>query len=239
MIERLGAWLRQRPVVWVLAPGIVLMVVGLVVFGVVLEAVLDAEELWALDQAVLAWMVDHRSDALTAVLAAITFVTGPVVLPIIVAVGCGVWVRVRREWWRPSLLALAMIASTLVGLAVKGVVGRARPPAETMFIPGAETTASFPSGHTLGTATLLLVAGYLDASRNPTRGRIVGWAVATAVGTGLVALSRLYLGYHFLSDVLAASALAVAVLGVVCAVDRWHVWRRRDVPATERLPVRP
>ena len=226
---------------WALAPGVVLVVAGLVVFGVLLDSVLERDRLWALDQAVLAWMVGHRSDLTTAVLATITFITGPVLLPIVVAVGCAAWVVVRRRWWRPSLLALAMLASTLLGLAVKGVVGRDRPPAETMFVPGAETTASFPSGHTLGTATLLLVAGYLATSRRPTRGRVVGWAVATVVGTSLVALSRLYLGYHFLSDVLAATGLAVAVLGVVCAVDRWHVWRRTPLsqPPGERLPVEP
>ena len=82
-----------------------------------------------------------------------------------------------------------------------------------MFVPGAETTASFPSGHTIGTATFLLVAGYLVCSRNPSVARIVAWGVATVVGTALVALSRLYLGYHFLTDVVAAVALAVVVLG--------------------------
>ena len=48
------------------------------------------------------------------------------------------------------------------------------------------------------------------------------WGVATVVGTALVALSRLYLGYHFLTDVVAAAGLAVAVLGVVSVVDRLH-----------------
>ena len=158
-------------------------------------------------------------------LAAITFVSGPVVLPIVVGVGCLVWGRVRREWWRPLLLAGAMVASTLLGLTVKGLVDRPRPPSETMVVPGAEHTASFPSGHTLGTATLLLVTGYLVCSRRPTPGRIIAWGVATVVGTVLVALSRLYLGYHFLTDVVASVALAVVVLGVVSIIDRWHTRR--------------
>jgi undecaprenyl-diphosphatase len=89
-----------------------------------------------------------------------------------------------------------------------------------MLVPGAETTASFPSGHTIGTATLLLVVGYLVCSRRPTAARLVTAAVVALVGTGLVALSRLYLGYHFLTDVVAAAALAVAVLGLVMLVDR-------------------
>jgi undecaprenyl-diphosphatase len=46
---------------------------------------------------------------------------------------------------------------------------------------------------------------------------------------GAVALSRLYLGYHFLTDVLAGLSLAVAVLGVVVTVSREHD-RRRPPP---------
>ena len=214
--------LRARPVLWAVLPGLVLVVAGLGVFFSVLDGVREKDDLWDLDQPVLDWLVAHRTTGWTSVLAAITFVTGPTVLPIVVGVACLVWGLVRREWWRPLLLAGAMIASTLISLAVKGLVGRERPPADTMFVPGAETTASFPSGHTIGTATFLLVAGYLVCSRNPSVARIVAWCVATVVGTALVALSRLYLGYHFLTDVVAAVALAVVVLGVVIVVDRLH-----------------
>lgn len=216
------AALRARPVLWAVLPGLLLVVAGLAVFLGVLDGVREKDDLWDLDQPVLDWLVAHRTAGFTSVLAAITFVSGPTVLPIIVGVGCLVWGLVRREWWRPVLLAAAMVGSTLLGLAAKGLVGRARPPADTMYVPGAETTASFPSGHTLGTATLLLVAGYLVCSRHPSTARVVAWGVATVVGTALVALSRLYLGYHFLTDVVAAVALAVVVLGVVSVVDRLH-----------------
>ncbi|WP_456844545.1 phosphatase PAP2 family protein [Cellulomonas sp. P5_C6] len=221
-VPRPLAALRARPVLWALLPGLVLVVAGVAVFLGVLDAVREKDDLWNLDQPVLDWMVAHRSAGWTAVLATITFVSGPVVLPILVGVACLVWGLVRREWWRPVLLAAAMLGSSLLGLAVKGLVDRPRPPADTMLVPGAEHTASFPSGHTLGTATLLLVAGYLVCSRNPSVWRIVAWGVAAVVGTALVALSRLYLGYHFLTDVVAAVGLAVAVLGVVSIVDRLH-----------------
>jgi len=216
---------RSRPFLWTVLPGLVLVALGLLVFFAVLDGVREHDDLWQLDQPVLDWLVAHRTPAWTAVLAAITFVSGPVVLPIAVGVGCFLWGRVRQEWWRPLLLAGAMVAASLLGLTVKGLVDRPRPPSETMLIPGAEHTASFPSGHTLGTATLLLVAGYLVCSRDPTPGRIIAWGAATVVGTVLVALSRLYLGYHFLTDVVAAVGLAVAVLGVVSIIDRWHTGR--------------
>ncbi|MBO3084576.1 phosphatase PAP2 family protein [Cellulomonas fengjieae] len=216
------ATLRERPRLWAVLPGVLLVVVGLAVFFVVLDGVQEKDDLWDLDQPVLEWLVAHRTAAWTTVLAAITFVTGPTVLPFIVGLACLVWGLVRHEWWRPLLLAGAMIASTLISLAVKGLVGRARPPEDTMYVPGAETTASFPSGHTIGTATFLLVVGYLACSRTPSVTRIVVSSIVTVVGTALVAVSRLYLGYHFLTDVVAAVALAIGVLGAVSVVDRLH-----------------
>jgi membrane-associated phospholipid phosphatase len=223
---------RTRTQLWTYGPGLVLLAAGLLVFAIMLDDVREGDDLAAADQVVLDWLVAHRSPWLTNVLAVITFVSGPVVLPILVLVACVGWWRWRREWWRPSLLAAAMVGSTLLGLLVKGLVDRPRPPAETMHIPGAEETASFPSGHTLGAATLLLVAGYLVCSRHRSVALLVGWGLATVVGTLLVALSRLYLGYHFLTDVIASVGLAVAVLGVVSIADR-----RRTGPPSAAVVV--
>ena len=223
MLQRATTWYGTRPVVRAVVPGVLLVVLGAVAFGGLLDAVQEQDDLSLLDRPVLEFLVGVRSGAVTAVLAALTFVTGPTVLPWIVLVACVVWGRVRREWWRPLLLAGAMAGSTILSVAVKGLVARSRPPEDTMYIPVAETTGSFPSGHTIGTATFLLVMGYLVASRHRTRGFLLGWGVGAVVGIGAVALSRLYLGYHFLTDVLAALALAVAVVGVITILDRIHV----------------
>ncbi|MDM8083656.1 phosphatase PAP2 family protein [Cellulomonas cellasea] len=235
--DRVSAWLRAHPVARVAGPGLVLIGFGLAVFFGLLDAVRERDDLSAADLPVLEWLVERRGPVATRVLETITFISGPIVLPILVAVACGAWAIIRREWWRPLLLVGAMIGSTLISLAVKGLVNRPRPPEETMHIPGSESTASFPSGHTIGAATLLLVAAYLTTSRRHSKGRVVGWAVGTFVGVVLVALSRLYLGYHFLTDVLAAMALAVAILGAVTIVDRTHLWRHPESGAPPGQPA--
>ena len=74
----------------------------------------------------------------------------------------------------------------------------------------------------MGTATLLLVVGYLAWSRDADRRKLLVGGGVAIIGTLAVGLSRLYLGYHFLTDVLAAVALAVAVLGFVVVADRLH-----------------
>lgn len=232
--RRLLDWYAGQPLLRAVVPGVLLAGFGLLVFGVMFDAVRERDDFALWDEPVLELLHDARTDVVTAVLAALTFVTGPTVLPFIVLVACVAWGLVRREWWRPALLAGAMIGSTVLSLVVKGLVARPRPPEETMYIPGSETTGSFPSGHTIGTATFLLVAGYLVASRHRTWGIVVAWLVVGVVGTAAVALSRLYLGYHFLTDVVAAGGLAVVVLGVVTVVDRIHVLH--GLPASEPEP---
>ncbi len=232
--RRLLDWYADQPILRAVLPGVALVGLGLLVFLGMLDAVRERDDFSLWDRPVLEFLVGIRSDVLTTVLAALTFATGPTVLPVVVLVACVVWGLHAREWWRPLLLAGAMIGSTLLSLAVKGLVARPRPPEDTMYIPGSETTGSFPSGHTIGTATFLLVAGYLVASRNGTRRVVVGWLVVGVVGASAVALSRLYLGYHFLTDVVAAGGLAVVVLGVVTVVDRLHVLR--GLPPSEPEP---
>jgi len=202
------------------AVGLALVVLGVAGFVGVLDAVREADDLAVLDDPVLAWLVGLRSPGMTAFLTVVTTVAGPVVLPVLVLLGSLAWGLWRRDWWQAAVLAISMVAASLVSVAAKAVVARPRPPADSMVVPGLETTYSFPSGHTIGAATFLLVLGYLLWVRRPTVPSLLGWGLTVAAGVGLVALSRLYLGYHFVTDVVASMALALAVLGVVVVLDR-------------------
>lgn len=213
--------------------GLVMVALGGTAFVGVADSVREADDLAQLDEPVLHALASGRSDVLTSVLTAVTTASGPVVLPIVVLIGALAWATLGRQRWQAGLLAGAMIASTLASLAIKHVVGRPRPPLDTMTIPGAETTYSFPSGHTIGAATLLLVVGYLAWVRRPTARALLLWLVVAGLGTGAVALSRLYLGYHFVTDVVASVALAVSVLGGVVAIDRHRAARASDLTAAD------
>ncbi|WP_066463796.1 phosphatase PAP2 family protein [Sanguibacter suarezii] len=202
-------------------PGLILVVLGVVGFFVVFDAVYEKDDLAALDTPVLEWLADNRSSTATTVLTVVTNLFGPVVLPIIVAIGCLVWAKVSGGWRDPLLLVAAMLTATAISVLIKALVARPRPPEGLMSVPGVESSFSFPSGHTIGAATLVLVSGYLVWTRHHSRTVALVWTATAVVVIALVAFSRLYLGYHFVTDVLAAVCLALAVLGAVVMVYHW------------------
>jgi undecaprenyl-diphosphatase len=169
------------------------------------------------DEPLWSWFVTHRGDALTLLMRMVSALTAP--LPMTVAV-CAIaicWVVLARSWWAPTLLVAAVLLATLVSRTLKAVIGRERPPVE-LALGAPATTPSFPSGHTVGAATLALVMCYLLSRTLHRQLSRWWWAIPTVV-IAAVMTSRLYLGRHWLTDVVAGLALAVAVLGVVVLLD--------------------
>ncbi len=103
----------------------------------------------------------------------------------------------------------------VLSTGLKLLFHRARPEATTHYLIEAPTSFSFPSGHALGSATVvgcLLVLLY--AMRLPLRARILGTAVGLAFIVG-VAASRIYFGVHYASDVIGGQLTAAAWLAAV------------------------
>ncbi len=121
-----------------------------------------------------------------------------------------------RQRLREGLFAgIAIIGSALLNLSTKQIFARDRPSLWASIAP--ETTYSFPSGHAMGSATLAWVLLLLTWH---TRWR---WPVAVAVSTFAVsvAFSRIYLGVHYPSDILAGwAAASVWVVSVYLLVFR-------------------
>ena len=136
------------------------------------------------------------------------------------------WKRRVREG---LFAALALGGSALLNIATKHVFGRVRPDLWPSIAP--EETYSFPSGHAMGSMTLAWVVVLL-AWHTRWRWPVLLLAMPFAV---LVGTSRVYLGVHFPSDILAgwtaASVWAVASFLMVFHHHR-HPWQRRGVPRT-------
>ena len=202
------------------------------------------------DPATLNWFLAHRSAVWTTVALAVTTVGGPAGVALIATVLAAV-IGWQRRAIGPAVLvlapvALAATASTLIKLAV----GRNRPPVSAHLMT--ETDFSFPSGHVTAT-TALVGAVLLVVWSAPAVGKQHSIAMKfTAVSAGVavvvaVMVTRLYLGVHWLTDVLAGALLgttavlatALVVTAVGLRADREHADVPRDAHAAPAPTVEP
>lgn len=206
--------------------GLVVVVALAVGFTEVLDDVLEGDGIAEIDHPVTRWLAAHRDLWLTTALRAVTVGGDPgflaaLALPIAVAAG---W---RCRSWRPVVLAVVAGAGVpLVLFTAKALVGRNRPPLPLALVDA--DGYSFPSGHATGTAAITVISAWML-----TRwlipwwsGRVTVWAVA--IGSAfLIGFSRVYLGVHYLSDVLSGWLLGMAWAGTVMLVGSWWDDTRR------------
>ncbi len=179
--------------------------------GLVVVALQVSQRGWLVDvdNAVTAWLVGHRSPVVDQMALMVTNAFGPTETACAAALVAVVAV-VRFHSYLSGLTIIAAVGgASALCLAMKLVLARDRPPVgiqETL-----ETDYSFPSGHVVGTVALF---GMLAVVVGMHRGEAIKkWLACSAlVIVAAVALSRLYLGVHWFTDVLAGVLLgAVAV----------------------------
>ncbi len=212
-----------------LVAGLILLICAAAAFQAVASAALGpGARLAALDIRVAHWLHAHASAPLTALLLAVTHlhsVAGIAFLTLLFA--WHLWRRQARYWMLTLLLAVP--PGMLLNVLLKDNYRRLRPSfdAPLLTLP----TYSFPSGHTLAATVFYgVLACYLWQ-----RARSVAQRAAVVAGTvlmvALVAFSRIYLGVHFLSDVLAAVAEGLAWLAIcVTGVSSLRRHRQRELP---------
>lgn len=212
----------------------ILMAVGSLLFITLVVQVVNNVGIVNLDHRAETWFVSIRTQSLTTLGDVLAVVFGPVSLPIIILVLTVLWIIFAKHAWRPLVLAGAMALGVILIQILTRLVQRPRPPLDLMLF-GKDTTYSFPSGHVAGTADFFLLLPYLIISRKPTRGRIAVGVVVAVIGISSQVFSRLYLGYHWLSDTLASICLAMVILGLVMAIDTRRTVRIPGEKATGEL----
>jgi membrane-associated phospholipid phosphatase len=189
---------RHRRVAWLLGG----VIVPLMLFFMLAEDIGEAQ-MTAFDESVLRAVAQLHGDAATTVMRAVTFLGGFLgVAPLSLALA-GVLVALHRR--RDALFVLVVMGGAgILQYAAKLAFARPRP---TVFPALVDvSTSSYPSGHAMISASLGLVLAVVCWN---TRWRwpaiVAGAAFALAVS-----FSRLYLGVHYPSDLLAGWCLAVA-----------------------------
>jgi Membrane-associated phospholipid phosphatase len=187
---------------------------ALLLLGVIADDVHEQEAI-ALDVAATPFLHGLASPTFDAVMGAITtvgstFVVGPLFVLVLA------WLIWRRYRGEARFLAVAVVGSVALNETLKLIFHRPRPQLEwAVVVP----EFSFPSGHSMNS---LAFYGALAAIVWAIRGRRAGSIAATIAGflVLLIGTSRIYLGYHYLTDVVGgflagAVWLAIAYTGLM------------------------
>jgi membrane-associated phospholipid phosphatase len=187
----------------------------------------------ALDQAVLRFVVEHRTgwaDSLARGLMDAGQPRATYVAAVAVAV-IAAWTF--RAWWAVLAAIGSSVTATVVAEYGKELIGRPRPPLDLALVPHGGGTA-FPSSIgalTAGAAVPLMLFAWRTGTRG---GRLV--AALLIGGTVLVGACMVYLGAHWVTDVLAGWALGGAIGAVASRLLGGG--RRRESPRRGQGPAR-
>ena len=233
---RLWSWLGGHELGFLLAIG--LAAAGLLAFVSIADEVIEGEAFGFDERLLLAlrapgdpadplgpgWVEEAARD--------ITALGSMVVLVLVTLAAIGFLLIVGRRH-AAAVVAVATVGGTLLSTALKELFGRPRPE----LVPHAmETfTASFPSGHAMLSAVTWLTLGALLARFQPRR-RVKAYILSLAVLlTLLVGTSRVYLGVHWPSDVLAGWSLGAA-WAILCWLVAQRLQRAGKVEPDTELP---
>lgn len=224
---RLGGWLRRRltlasPTGWYLTATVLFAAGFLWRFIEIAYRMATASAIVRYDAAVTGLMVAFRTPNLTRFMWAFTVAGDAISIAVLTAMVT----LVLLAWGKRAyalLVPAAMVSAFALETALKGVFGRPRPPQALALIhtPG---SFSFPSGHAFESLVFFGLVAFIGVLSTRT-----GWARALVVVLAgfaalPVGLSRIYLGVHWMTDVLASWALALAWLSAW--IGAFLIWER-------------
>ena len=195
--------------------GLAAAIGALIFFGWLADEVLEGETRH-FDEVTRAAIHQLASPALTLIMRGVSFIGSTISLTVATAIIIVCFAM--RKWGREAkLLAVTMIGAALLNMTLKLTFKRARP--VPFFNLTAPETYSFPSGHSLMSCCFFgALAAILTARIKRKRLRVGVWALATAMFL-LIGFSRIYLGVHHTTDVIAGFVAAMIWILIIRFVE--------------------
>jgi len=203
--------------------GLAAAIGALVFFGWLTDEVLEGDSRH-FDEVTRAAVHQLASPAMTLIMRFLSFVGSTIVLTIgtIIVV---VWFAMRKWGREAKLFTATMIGGGLLNVTLKLTFKRARP--EPFFDLTPPETYSFPSGHSLASACFFgALAALLTARIKNRRTKLIVWIVCAAMFLS-IGFSRIYLGVHHTTDVIAGFVAALIWILVVRFVEMELARRKR------------
>jgi len=210
-----------------LGVGALLLVAAAWLFGAIAEDVVSSDRLTVLDVEIARWLRAHATPEATRWLLLVTDLHSTIAVSCYAAV-VGAALTWRRHWRHLATVFVCVGGGLVLNVLMKLAFHRARPVLDEPLLTLA--SYSFPSGHVAGSTLMygLVVAWTFTRTRRPLARAAVALAAAGAIA--LVAFTRMYLGVHYLSDVVAAFAEGVAWLAL-CLSALAAFWGRAPLVA--------
>lgn len=199
------------PLRWPWITGLALVASATLLFAGIAANVVSNGVLTVADAHLAEWLYAHGQPLLTQCLLMITHVHDPIVISAIAAV-IAVCLGRQKQWFAMCTVLLATEGGMLLNLVVKQVFQRGRPSFEQPLVT--LTTYSFPSGHVVASTVFYGVMAALLLARTASVKRAACMLLSAWCMVVLIGFSRLYLGAHYMSDVLAAFFEGIAWLAL-------------------------
>jgi undecaprenyl-diphosphatase len=210
-----------RRVTPLLLVSLVVAALGLFLFSWLAEEVFTGE-LQAFDTSVRLAIHQHASPPLTRFMSTVSWLGSAAVLtPAVLAIAA---IFLLMRWPRAAAwMVISMAGAVALEVTLKQVFHRARPVA---FFGSLPPSFSFPSGHALSSFCFYgVLAGLLTRRLRRRRLQVLIW-LAAGLMIALTGLSRIYLGVHWPSDVIAGYSAATVWVAALLATDHWHLRRK-------------
>ena len=206
---------KKRKSVFLLLGALLIAAAALFVFGWLAEEMLEGD-IQQFDTFVRTAVHQLATPGLTRLMQVFSFFGSAAAVTAMCLAAICVSLYYRRTQ-TAAMLAVMMLGVAALDVALKLAFHRPRPVA---FFGATPSTYSFPSGHALGSFCFYGMLAAILAARARGRDAKFGIWMAAALLVGLIGFSRIYLGVHYPSDVIAGYCAAVVWVGAVSFLER-------------------